>query len=78
MGSPEFDKHVLKSLAYTLLEDDHGVSEEAYGLLFTVLHQQLTPEEACYITDYVEATDGRFYLPYKLKEGKDVVQGSSV
>ena len=51
----------LLALAKAILDDDHGVSEEAYDIL------RKMSEDNAELSDLlrkVEATDGRYYLPY--------------
>ena len=50
----------LRQLALALLNDDNGISEEAYDLLRALLEEHGLTD----ITDRVDATDGRFYLPH--------------
>lgn len=47
----------LRRLAVTLLAQEDGISEEAYSVLRPLLVGDND------ITDHVNATDGRFYLP---------------
>ena len=48
----------LRQLAINLLDDEHGISEDAYdGLL------QLIPTGAEEIFAVVEACEGRYFLP---------------
>ena len=49
----------LKNLAIRLLDDDEGITEDAYGALLDILPESL----ALALNKEVEATDGRFYLP---------------
>ena len=44
-------------LCKALLDDDHGISENAYTLM---LEMELVPPE---LASKVDATEGRFYLP---------------
>ena len=44
-------------LCKALLDDDHGISENAYNLM---LEMELVPSELAF---KVDATEGRFYLP---------------
>ena len=46
----------IQQLLVTLLDDEHGVSEDAYNLM---LELGLPPM----IQNQVDATDGRFYIP---------------
>ncbi|MAK20543.1 MAG: hypothetical protein CMA05_04440 [Euryarchaeota archaeon] len=57
-------------LIRALLDDDHGISTEAYDALLNWLacHKNGSPELAERITDAAEATDGRWYIP----EGADL------
>jgi hypothetical protein len=48
-------KSEIEALGRALLEDENGVSEDAYDILSKYLPAS--------ITDQVDATDGRFYLP---------------
>ncbi len=49
----------LKNLAVALLDDDGGISEDAYAALLDCL-----PEDAALeLNKEVDANDGRFYLP---------------
>lgn len=61
----ENENNRFKNLAVRLLDDDEGITEEAYKALLDVM-----PEEslALALNKEVEATDGRFYLP----EGHDL------
>lgn len=47
----------VRLLAISLLTQDDGISQEAYDILYGLLEGD---ED---ITQHVEATDGRFYLP---------------
>ncbi|MFY4731195.1 hypothetical protein [Nitrospira sp. BLG_2] len=49
----------LKRLAVLLLDDDDGITEEAYQALLDVLPEPLALE----LNKLVDAVDGRFYLP---------------
>ncbi len=49
----------LKNLAVRLLDDEDGITEEAYVALLDVLPQDLALE----LNRETKATDGRFYLP---------------
>ena len=53
------NKKQLKQLALALLNDDHGITEQAYRILEALLNENGLTD----ITRRVEATDGRFYLP---------------
>ena len=48
---------LILDLAIELLQQDGGISQEAYEILIEMLDGDLD------ITQHVEATDGRFYLP---------------
>ena len=48
---------LILDLAIELLQQDGGISQEAYEILIKMLDGDLD------ITQHVEATDGRFYLP---------------
>ena len=48
---------LILDLAIELLRQDGGISQEAYEILIKMLDGDLD------ITQHVEATDGRFYLP---------------
>lgn len=48
---------MIRELAIALLTQEDGISEEAYTLMYEMLKGDND------ITDCVEATDGRFYLP---------------
>lgn len=49
----------LFKLTYKLLTDEHGISEEAYEELYSLLESF----NLDYIAHYVDATDGRYYIP---------------
>ena len=49
----------LKNLAVCLLDDDEGITGDAYKALLDVLPEPL----ALALNKEVDATDGRFYLP---------------
>lgn len=46
-------------LAITCLNDEHGISENTYNAFLYLLNQK----ERKLLSSYVEATDGKFYLP---------------
>jgi len=48
-------KSEMEALALALLDDDNGISEEAYK----ILSKYISPS----ISAKVDATEGRFYLP---------------
>lgn len=52
-------------LIRALLDDDHGISAEAYDALLNWLacHKNGNLELAERITDAAESTDGRWYIP---------------
>jgi hypothetical protein len=52
-------------LIHALLDDDHGISSEAYDALINWLacHKDGSLQLAERITDVAEATDGRWYIP---------------
>jgi hypothetical protein len=56
---------MLVQLFQSLLDDDHGVSEDAYRLMVQVIKQQspTVQSQLLDLLDRTEATDGRFYLP---------------
>lgn len=59
------EKNII-NLLKALLDDEYGVSEEAWemlNLLVLKLFGRNVPKEICDILDQVEATDGRYYLP---------------
>lgn len=45
----------------TLLDDDNGISEEAYDRL-VILGNIIDPQFVSAVAKYVESTDGRFYV----------------
>jgi hypothetical protein len=45
----------------TLLDDDNGISEEAYDRL-VILGNIIDPKFVNAVSRYVDATDGRFYI----------------
>lgn len=45
-------------LAITLLQDEHGISEDAY----TILLEQFSQEGQAWLQKHADATDGRYYL----------------
>ena len=45
----------------TLLDDDNGISEEAYDRL-VILGNIIDPQFVSAVAKYVESTDGRFYM----------------
>lgn len=49
----------MKNLAVRLLDDEHGIHEEAYVALLDCLSEQ----EALELNRQTKCTDGRFYLP---------------
>jgi hypothetical protein len=57
-------------LIHALLDDDHGISSEAYDALLNWLacHKNGSPELADRITEVAESADGRWYIP----EGADL------
>jgi hypothetical protein len=57
-------------LIHALLDDDHGISDEAYDALINWLscHKNGCLELAERITDVARATEGRWYIP----EGADL------
>ena len=52
-------------LIHALLDDDHGISSEAYDALLNWLacHKNGSPELAVRITEVAKAADGRWYIP---------------
>ena len=56
-------------LIHALLDDDHGINDEAYDALINWLacHKDGCLELAERIIDVAQATDGRWYIP----EGTD-------
>ena len=54
----QLDPHVLEYVRVTI-DDDHGISEKGYRALCAVL--QGTP--AVELLRYVEAVNGRFFVP---------------
>jgi hypothetical protein len=55
-------------LIHALLDNDEGISTEAYDALINWLACEVSLQLAEQIQDVVEATDGRWYLP----EGTDL------
>lgn len=49
----------LKKLAILLLEDEQGITEDAYAALLDILPEKTALE----LNKWVKATEGRFYLP---------------
>lgn len=45
----------------TLLDDDNGISEEAYDRL-VILGNIIAPKFVSSVSRFVDATDGRFYI----------------
>jgi len=56
---------MLTHLIQTLLDDDHGISTEAYDALMNWLlcHKHGSVELANLISDAAEACDGRWFIP---------------
>lgn len=55
----DFPKEKANALVIALLDDDHGVSSEAYELLKEFMkHYSIDG-----VADRVDAVDGRFFLP---------------
>jgi len=54
-------KEQLRQLAINLLDDQHGISENAYGALMDTL--SIADVECADIMKCAEAADGRFFLP---------------
>ena len=52
----------IRQLAIALLDDEEGISEQAYELLYDFLDDDMKRQ--------VDATDGRFYLPESFKDGE--------
>ena len=48
----------LRELAFALLDDDEGISDEAFIILSDVLSRSGNRD----IVDHIKATEGRFYL----------------
>lgn len=48
----------LRNLALNILDDDHGISENAWGHL----SEMLASDEQIDIAEHIDATEGRFYL----------------
>lgn len=63
----------LKNLAVRLLDDEDGITEDAYAALLDVLPEKL----ALALNKEVKATDGRFYLPegHTLRAWKTPLKG---
>jgi hypothetical protein len=52
-------KDKLKNLAVRLLDDEEGITEEAYTALLDILPEDVALD----LNKVVEAAQGRFYLP---------------
>lgn len=59
-------RNQIRNLAIALLNDDNGINEVAWDLLW----EQLIDHNCIDITASVECTDGRYYLPEGWKEDK--------
>lgn len=55
--------HMFQNLWMSLLDDDNGISEEAYGALLD-LGEELSPVWLKDARRLVDATDGRFYISH--------------
>lgn len=55
----------LRQFIFAVLDDDEGISEEAWGHLAELLHNTGEFEFLARLATMVDATDGRFYI----KEG---------
>lgn len=49
-------------LAYSILNDENGISEDAYDALIDVVRESVSEEAAVHLSNIVDATDGRFYI----------------
>ena len=59
------EKNILK-LIKSLLDDDHGVNEDAWtylNILVVRIFGNAVPDSIGDLLDKVKATDGRYYLP---------------
>ena len=52
------DPKIVRALAIALLDDEHGICENAYSILARMLVDTRNED----LLALVEATDGRFYL----------------
>ncbi len=55
---------MIRDLALALLDDDDGISEEAY----TILQEMLAETGNGDIMDAVESTEGRFFISEEARE----------
>ena len=51
----------LETLAIALLNDEHGINEQAYSQLVSLM-QETYPDGYTELLDKVRHTDGRFYV----------------
>jgi hypothetical protein len=70
MSPTKEDNMLTYRLIHALLDDEDGISDEAYDALLNWLccHKDGSPELAGRITDVAKAANGRWYIP----EGADL------
>ncbi len=55
----------LTAFIIALLDDDHGISEDAFEKLMTMLANQGEADLWSWLDRHVDSADGRFWLPSK-------------
>ena len=56
----------LPALVIALLDDDHGISEDAFEKLMVMLSKKGEADLLWFLEEHADATDGRFFLPSKV------------
>ena len=56
----------LTAFVIALLDDDNGISEQAFEKLMTMLAKQREADLWAWLERHVDSCDGRFWLPSKL------------
>ena len=56
----------LTAFVIALLDDDHGISEDAFEKLMVMLSKKGEADLLWFLEEHADATDGRFFLPSKV------------
>ena len=56
----------LTAFVIALLDDDHGISEQAFEKLMAMLGKQGEADLWSWLDRHVDSADGRFWLPSKV------------
>ena len=55
----------LAAFVIALLDDDNGISEDAFEKLMVMLSKKGEADLVWFLEEHADATDGRFFLPGK-------------